>query len=95
MKRLLGKPRRRWGDNFKMDLRETQLVHKRVEWQLFYIGMNHVQNTGQVKVNVNTGEVSEGWRVKGGRGGGYYILVQKVSCLIPDHIWPVIHSTIS
>jgi hypothetical protein len=40
-KRLLGRPRRRWEDNIKMDLRETgidwknwiQLAQDKVQWQ--------------------------------------------------------------
>jgi hypothetical protein len=42
-KRPLGRPRRRWGDNIKMDLRETgidgvnwiQLAQDRVQWRAF------------------------------------------------------------
>jgi hypothetical protein len=42
-KRPLGRPRRRWEDNIKMDLRETvidvanwiRLVHHRVQWRAF------------------------------------------------------------
>jgi hypothetical protein len=42
-KRLLGRPRRRWEDNIKMDLRETgidganwiRLAQDRVQWRAF------------------------------------------------------------
>jgi hypothetical protein len=48
-KRPLGRPRRRWGDNIKMDLREIeidgsswiQLAHDRVQWHAF---VNAVMN---------------------------------------------------
>jgi hypothetical protein len=48
-KRLLGRPRRRWEDNIKMDLREIgidrtnwiQLAEDRVQWRTF---LNMVMN---------------------------------------------------
>jgi hypothetical protein len=48
-KKLLGRPRRRWEDNIKMDLREIgndganwiQLAQDRVQWQAF---VNTVMN---------------------------------------------------
>jgi len=48
-KRLLGRPRRRWEDNIKMDLREMgidganwiQLAQDRVQWRTF---VNTVMN---------------------------------------------------
>jgi hypothetical protein len=48
-KRPLGRPRRRWEDNIKMDLRETeinegnwiQLAQDRVQWRAF---MNMLMN---------------------------------------------------
>jgi hypothetical protein len=40
-KRPLGRPRRRWEDNIKLDLREIQLTQDRVKWCAF---VNTVMN---------------------------------------------------
>jgi hypothetical protein len=46
-KRLLGRPRHRWDDNFKLDFKETE--YKSMEW--IQLALGRVQKKAFVKMN--------------------------------------------